>query len=507
MKILKNIPNIIVIFLLFAGNTYCQTKTKEELVILCIGDSITAGSYPEKLQAKLNKAKIPAKVLNCGMCGYTSGDYLRFMKSFGLFKIISPDIVLLQLGTNDVREDYAYTETEKFIENMKNIIRLMKEKLYKNKPPIVLLSTIPPIKSTGFIFTERSARRVIEEINPAIRKISDELNLPLVDNFKLFEEHPEWLIDGIHPDDRGYQAMAENWFNLIKKIIKKSDPQKTGFIYHESYLEHNTGENHPERPERLKSIINRLKQKKIFSQLIHIQPEPAPVEWIITVHSPEYVERVRESCQSGKKYLDSIDTPISKESYRIARLAVGGVLKAIDAVMEGKVRNAFCAIRPPGHHALKDRAMGFCIFNNVAIGARYIQKKYGLSKVLIVDWDVHHGNGTQDIFYNDPTVLYFSIHQYPFYPGSGDREERGAGKGFGYNINVPLPAGSGDKEYIRAFKEILRPKAIDFNPDFILISAGFDAYKDDPLGEMKVTAEGFAELTRIVKEIAEECCK
>ncbi|HEX29514.1 TPA: histone deacetylase, partial [Candidatus Poribacteria bacterium] len=170
-------------------------------------------------------------------------------------------------------------------------------------------------------------------------------------------------------------------------------------------------------------------------------------------------------------------------------------------------KNVFCAIRPPGHHALKSRAMGFCLFNNVAIGARYIQRKYGLSKVLIVDWDVHHGNGTQAIFYDDPTALYFSTHQYPFYPGTGSREERGIGKGEGYTVNVPLPAGSGDEEYVRIFEEILRPKAIQFDPDFILISAGFDPYEDDPIGGMRVTPEGFAELTKIVKEIAEECCE
>jgi len=279
----------------------------------------------------------------------------------------------------------------------------------------------------------------------------------------------------------------------------------TGFIYHDIYLQHDTRPGHPERPQRLTAIVTRLREKDLLSQLV--TPTPAPLEWLTTVHTLEYVQRVRKSCKEGVKYLDSMDTPISPKSYEVAVMAVGGVLAAIDGVMEGKFRNAFCAIRPPGHHALKDRAMGFCIFNNVAIGARYIQSRYGLSKVLIVDWDVHHGNATQAAFYDDSTVLYFSTHQYPFYPGTGSEEERGTGKGLDTNINVPLPAGYGDKEYKKAFEEILRPKAIEFNPDFVLISAGFDAHKDDPLGGMNVTARGFAEMTEIAKKIAEKCCK
>jgi acetoin utilization deacetylase AcuC-like enzyme len=282
---------------------------------------------------------------------------------------------------------------------------------------------------------------------------------------------------------------------------------KTGFVYHESYTRHDTGKTHPERPERLKAIIKRLEERDLLSKLTLIEPSTAPLEWIAAVHAPEYIEEVRQSCKVGGGYLHSPDTTISPHSYEVARLAVGGVLKAIDAVMAGEVKNAFCAVRPPGHHALKDRAMGFCLFNNVAIGARYIQKRYGLSKVLIVDWDVHHGNGTQTAFYDDPTVLYFSVHQYPFYPGTGSEEERGTGKGFGYNINAPLPVGCGDEEYRKVFEEILKPKAIEFDPDFVLISAGFDAHKDDPLGGMKVTSKGFAKLTEIVREIAERCCE
>jgi acetoin utilization deacetylase AcuC-like enzyme len=175
--------------------------------------------------------------------------------------------------------------------------------------------------------------------------------------------------------------------------------------------------------------------------------------------------------------------------------------------MNKKITNAFCAIRPPGHHAVRDRAMGFCIFNNVAIGARYIQTKYNLSKILIVDWDVHHGNSTQATFYDDPNVLYFSCHQYPFYPGTGSEAEKGSGKGLNYNINVPLPAGAGDSAYLKVFNEKLKPAALSFSPDFVLISAGFDAHENDLLGGMKVTSEGFARMTQLVKQIAEKCCE
>jgi acetoin utilization deacetylase AcuC-like enzyme len=199
--------------------------------------------------------------------------------------------------------------------------------------------------------------------------------------------------------------------------------------------------------------------------------------------------------------------PISFGSYQAAVMAAGGVVAAADAVAGGKVVNAFCAVRPPGHHARSDVAMGFCMFNNVAIATRHVQRQHGLAKVLIVDWDVHHGNGTQEAFYEDPNVLYFSVHQWPFYPGSGSTAEKGAGPGLNRTINVPLPAGAGDKEFVQAFEQQLRPAALAFAPQFVFISAGFDAHDGDTLGQMKVTTEGYARLTRIVKEIANTCCQ
>jgi len=281
----------------------------------------------------------------------------------------------------------------------------------------------------------------------------------------------------------------------------------TGFVYDAIYLKHDTGAGHPERPERLTAILDRLEQKGVLKDLVRLKPAAASLEWITVVHTPEYVERVRKSCQAGTGYVDTPDAPASQDSYAVALNAAGGVLSAIDAVMDGTVKNAFCAIRPPGHHALKDHAMGFCLFNNVAIAAKYIQRKHKLGKVLIVDWDVHHGNGTQAIFYDDPSVFYFSVHQSPFYPGTGGAGEKGVGKGLGFTRNVPLAAGCGDAEYKKAFVEELKPAAAAFKPDFVLVSAGFDSAKDDLLGRMKVTPAGFAELTRIVKGIAEQYCQ
>ena len=318
--------------------------------------------------------------------------------------------------------------------------------------------------------------------------------------------------------DIGFLMPKNQTYNLVSSIQHpESSAQnpassiqypesKTGFVYSDIYLKHKTSAGHPESPQRL-IAINKVLEKMSNNDLQLLNPKPFAdaQKWLTTIHSTEYIERVKKSCQSGEEYMDSMDTPISKESYEVAVTAVGGILSAIDGVMEGKIKNAFCAVRPPGHHALRDRAMGFCIFNNVAIGARYVQKKYGLSKVLIVDWDVHHGNGTQDAFYNDPTVLYFSAHRSPFYPGTGDEDERN-GKGLGYTINVQMKAGNGDESYKKAFEDILKPKAMEFDPDFVLISAGFDAHKDDPLGGMNITAKGYAELTKIVKNIAEKCC-
>ncbi len=280
----------------------------------------------------------------------------------------------------------------------------------------------------------------------------------------------------------------------------------TGFVYDDVYLRHVTGSGHPERPERLEAIVARLQADGLLEKLIRIKPRPAEEEWLTAVHTPEHIAALGELYEKGERFAGTRDTPVSESSYRVALSAAGGVLGAVDAVMAGEVRNAFCAVRPPGHHATPYKAMGFCLLNNVAIAARYVQQKYKLRKVLIVDWDVHHGNGTQDIFYEDASVFYFSVHQYPFYPGSGSADEQGAGEGMEQTLNVPLPAGSGNAEFEHAFSQKLLPAARRFRPDFVLVSAGFDAHQDDLLGRMRATSEGFAQLTAIVKQIAEEHC-
>jgi acetoin utilization deacetylase AcuC-like enzyme len=278
------------------------------------------------------------------------------------------------------------------------------------------------------------------------------------------------------------------------------------FISHPEYLRHETGRRHPEEPARLTAIISHLKASGLLAELVQAEPTEPALEWLTLAHTPDYIRAVEIACSGGVRALDP-DTYVSADSYRAALLAVGGALLAVDHVMSGLSNNAFVALRPPGHHAERERAMGFCLFNNVAIAARYAQQRYGLRRILIVDWDVHHGNGTQHAFEDDPTVLFFSTHQFPFYPGTGRASERGTGAGLGYTVNVPLAAGCGDRDYQEAFETILYPAAQAFEPHLVLVSAGFDAHRDDPLASMNVTEKGYARMTTIVRDIAERFCE
>ena len=275
----------------------------------------------------------------------------------------------------------------------------------------------------------------------------------------------------------------------------------TGLVYHPDFLLHDAGAGHPERPDRLRAIIAHLDQTGLKTQLTAISARPVESEWVTRVHTPEYLAALTRAQADAPVHLDP-DTRMGADSLRIALLATGGVLAAVDAVMAGEVRNAFVASRPPGHHALPDRAMGFCFINHVLVAARYVQERYQLERVLIVDWDVHHGNGTAAVAATDPSLLYFSTHQYPYYPGTGAADERGQGEARGTVVNVPLAAGAGDADLVAAFESQLVPAVDAFRPEFVLISAGFDAHRSDPLASLQVTEQGYRRLTEIVLDSA-----
>jgi acetoin utilization deacetylase AcuC-like enzyme len=283
-------------------------------------------------------------------------------------------------------------------------------------------------------------------------------------------------------------------------------PSRTGLVTNDRFLDHDTGPGHPERADRLRSLSTHLQNVALRAVLPPLSIDRAPEDLLAKVHTRDHLRFVRESCAKGVTVLDEGDTHVSKESYDVALLAAGGVIAGVDAVMSGLLRNVFCAVRPPGHHAERDKVMGFCLFNNAAVGARHAQLHHGAGRIAIIDWDVHHGNGTQNIFYEDGSVYYFSTHQYPFYPGTGSRSERGEGEGRGCTLNIPLPAGKGEKEYVAAFQDEILPAIGQYRPDLIIISAGFDAHRDDPLANMNLTEDSFARLTSLVMESAEKVC-
>lgn len=276
----------------------------------------------------------------------------------------------------------------------------------------------------------------------------------------------------------------------------------TGFVYDEFFLKHIAGLGHPECPERLVSTHSYISEKAWFQELSPFTAEKCDRIWLEEVHSSDYITRAVDSCQSNSPYLDSMDVGICKDSFDVALLAAGTPLVLADAIITNQITNGFSLQRPPGHHAESDMALGFCLFNNIAILARYLKKHHGLDKILIIDWDVHHGNGTQHSFEEDDSVLYISSHQYPFYPGTGAYSETGSGKGSGATLNCPMPAGSQDKDYETMFMEKILPKIDSFKPEFVLISAGFDAHRDDPLADIALTTDFFSWMTERIMEKA-----
>ncbi|MFC2006906.1 histone deacetylase [Chloroflexota bacterium] len=279
---------------------------------------------------------------------------------------------------------------------------------------------------------------------------------------------------------------------------------KVGFVYDPIYLKHDTGL-HVENGRRLEAIIACLEQPNLKHQLTTVQPRAASLEELSSVHQRQYISYVQNVAQEGGGWLDA-DTTISPDSCEVALYAAGGAMMATEAVMTGEVMSSFALVRPPGHHATSGQAMGFCLFNNVAIAAKYALANHKLQRILIIDFDVHHGNGTQEAFYDNPQVLYISTHQFPLYPGTGSIEETGTGKAKGTNINIPLPAGCGDREYLQVFEQVVLPAARRFKPELILVSAGYDAHWADQLAMMQVSITGYARVVTIIKELAEELC-
>jgi acetoin utilization deacetylase AcuC-like enzyme len=269
------------------------------------------------------------------------------------------------------------------------------------------------------------------------------------------------------------------------------------------YKRHIPGPGHPERPARLDAVVCALEDSGLIAQMLRVPPRAATEDEVAACHTRKYIEVVKHDVAHDYEALSTGDTALSAESLAIALQAVGGVLNAVDAVIERRAQNAFCVVRPPGHHATPDRGMGFCIFNNVALAARYAQRRHGIERVLIADWDVHHGNGTQDIFYADGSVFFFSTHQHPWYPGTGRPDETGERAGLGTTLNCPFPAGAGRAEIMGAFQDKVLPAARDFKPDLVLISAGFDSRLGDPLGRFTLSDTDFADLTTLLLEIAD----
>jgi len=277
-----------------------------------------------------------------------------------------------------------------------------------------------------------------------------------------------------------------------------------GLVYDPVYKTHRPGPGHPEAPERCDACLAGIRAEVPDRDLLKLPVRAATDDEVTLCHSRAYLDVVRRDVEGGFSELSTGDTNVSEQSLTAAYMAAGGVLAAVDAVVNGEVKSAFCVVRPPGHHATADRGMGFCIFNNVAIGARYAQTRHGLQRVLIVDWDIHHGNGTQEMFYGDPSVFYFSTHQWPFYPGTGAAGETGEGEGRGFTINCPFPLGTGGQDILGMFRDRLVPAMVEFRPELVLVSAGFDARRNDPIGNFLLSDQDFSHLTEVLMAVADD---
>jgi acetoin utilization deacetylase AcuC-like enzyme len=291
---------------------------------------------------------------------------------------------------------------------------------------------------------------------------------------------------------------------LQESPSEKQSTQLTGLVHADLFLNHDTGSGHPESPARYTAVMNALRESEFADRLRWLQPRMAEQDELEGCHRSDYIHTAEHDIYDGAHYLSTGDTAVSAGSWQAALHAAGGACVAVDAVLRSELKNAFCVLRPPGHHATPTRGMGFCVFNNAAVAARYAQRRYGIGKVLILDWDVHHGNGTQDAFYDDDSVFFFSAHQWPWYPGTGARDETGTGRGLGTTMNCPLGAGSGRKQIMGVFERNLVPAVEKFKPELVIISAGFDSRDGDPLGGFHLSDQDFIDLTQLALDLGDQ---
>jgi acetoin utilization deacetylase AcuC-like enzyme len=374
----------------------------------------------------------------------------------------------------------------------------------------------------------------LEGMKAGLRALVKERGLPVADmeinrlnhayDIALFRRETKLPVyrnrEGYYSLERDGEHVEESRFPLGKaflltsapwdghKVIYTNTPRRTGIVYADGYLLHKTRTGHVESPNRLSSLWKAVGKHDLHDSLIALEPYAPDLEFIEKVHDPRYLERFREAAAQGDRVFSTADCSIGAASYDVALLAAGGVMAGVDAVMNGRVENIFCVVRPPGHHAGRSSAMGFCFVNNVAVGAVYARAMYGVRRIFILDWDVHHGNGTQEIFEEDPLTYFCSLHEHPTFcfPGTGRRMDRGKGEGAGFTLNIPLKPRTGDAELIETFEREVLPEVERFRPDLILISAGFDSHRDDPIADLELTERSFVHMTRRMCEAAHRFC-
>jgi acetoin utilization deacetylase AcuC-like enzyme len=342
-----------------------------------------------------------------------------------------------------------------------------------------------------------------------VAQFRKELKIPVyrnVDGYYALEQGKEYTEEVLLPVGKAFLLTSDPWDGY--KIIHTGTPRRTGFVYSDRYLEHRTPRGHVETPKRLETLMKAIDRNGLRDSLVALKPYPADPDILSKIHDPAYLEAFRAAASNGADHFETRDCSISRESYDVALLAAGGVMAGIDAVMNRRVENVFCAVRPPGHHATRKNAMGFCFINNVAVGAAYARAAYGVERIFILDWDVHHGNGTQDLFEEDPLTYFCSFHEHPTFcfPGTGRRMERGKGAGQGTTLNLPLRPHAGDAELAELFDRDVLPEIDRFRPDLILVSAGFDGHSDDPIADIDLTESSYDYMTRRLCEAADRNC-